>query len=251
MKTFFKISALVLAIAFAMPSVNAQMRVSIFGDSYSTFDGYLTPKDNYSWYFVEEKPFSNDVHNVEQTWWHQVISGLGAQLELNNSFSGSTICNTGYDAKDATWCSFITRLPFLGEPDLILVCGATNDSWANSPIGEYKYGDWTTEELMAFRPAMAKLCEGLRLHYPRARVLFILNDGLKLEINESVHTITKHYGIECLDLQGIDKQKGHPSVAGMKQFADQVLAALKKSDFKGHHGPRKHKKHRHQETQEQ
>ena len=42
----------------------------------------------------------------------------------------------------------------LGDPDIILVFGGTNDSWAGSPIGEYVWADWTDEQLYSFRPAM-------------------------------------------------------------------------------------------------
>ena len=121
---------------------------------------------------------------------------------------------------------FLARQGRLGDPDVILVCGATNDSWADSPIGELRYGNWTDAELKAFRPAMAKMLAGLVQGYPRARVLFILNDGLKPAINDSVHEICRHDGVRCLDLQKIDKQDGHPSVVGMRQIAEQVTDAL-------------------------
>ena len=74
---------------------------------------------------------------------------------------------------------------------------------------------------------MAKLLADLRQHYPNARLLFMLNSELKESINESVHTICRHYGVECLDLHDIDKQLGHPSQKGMKAIAEQVLERLK------------------------
>ena len=110
----------------------------------------------------------------------------------------------------------------------ILVCGATNDSWCGAPIGDYVFGNWTDKQLYSFRPAMAKLLYDLKGNYPMARIVFILNSELKDEINESVHTICKHYNVPCLDLHNIEKQSGHPSVAGMKAFADQVVEFLKK-----------------------
>ena len=73
---------------------------------------------------------------------------------------------------------------------------------------------------------MAKLCCGLRTHYPKARLLFILNSGLKPVINESVRTICHHYDVPLLLLHDIDKQAGHPSVKGMASIAEQVAEAL-------------------------
>lgn len=203
------------------------LRVTIFGDSYSTFEGYLTPDTNEVWYFAKGRK-DNDVKQVEQTWWWQVKERMGWKVDRVNAYSGSTVCCTGYGKADYTPRAFITRMPNLGEPDIILVCAATNDSWAGAPIGEYKYGEWTKEELFSFRPAMAKMCWGLCSQYPKAKVLFILNSELKESINESVRTICKHYGIDLLELKDVDKQAGHPSVAGMKAIADQVVNYFKK-----------------------
>lgn len=226
--------SLVALVSFAQ---NDTLRISILGDSYSTYEGYLTPDTNFIWYYRPESKElhkQNDVRLVEQTWWHQVISRMGAKLEINNSFSGATVCYTGYKKRkedtvheDYSDRAFITRSNKLGNPDVILVCGATNDSWAGSPIGEYVYGNWTKEQLYSYRPALAKLFYDLKGNYPTARIIFMLNTGLRAEINESTHTICKHYGIPCLDLQDIDKQHGHPSIAGMKAIADQVLEFIK------------------------
>ena len=73
---------------------------------------------------------------------------------------------------------------------------------------------------------MAKLLYDLKGNYPTAQILFILNSELKESINESVHTICKHYGVQCLDLKDIEKQGGHTSVKGMTDFSKQVRKAL-------------------------
>ena len=220
-----------------------QLKISILGDSYSTYEGYLANDTNAVWYFKADNPKRNkhnDVTSVEQTWWYQVISAMNAKLELNNSFSGATICYCGYKKgpeprvklegleayADYSNRSFATRSNKLGNPDVILICGATNDSWADAPIGEYIYGSQTNEDMHYFRPAMGKLLADLRANYPTARLLFILNTDLKEVINESVHTICAHYDVPCLDLKDIEKQHGHPSVKGMKSFAEQVIKKL-------------------------
>ena len=168
------------------------------------------------------------MQNAEECWWHLVTAAIGGELEKNESWSGSTICYTGYNAKDFSSFSFVTRANRLGNPSLILVCGGTNDSWANAPIGEYKWNDWTKEELYSFRPAMAKLLFDLKTFYPNAKVYFILNSELKPDINDSVHEICTHYNVPCIDLKDIEKQSGHPSIKGMKSFADQVVEAITK-----------------------
>ena len=207
--------------------------VSILGDSYSTFQGYLKPDTNAVWYWDSPDAQNTDVHRVSETWWHQFIKENGYRLCVNNSFSGSTICHSGYkrgnpDYADYSDRSFVTRMKNLGCPDIIFIFGGTNDSWADSPIGEYQYEGWKKEDLFAFRPAMAKMLSTMVDYYPNVEIYFLLNDGLKEEINESVKTICAHYQIPCIELNGIDKINGHPSVKGMKQIREQVEAYLAK-----------------------
>lgn len=68
--------------------------ISILGDSYSTFEGYLQPDTNSIWYYVSPRQ-QTDVTSVKQTWWHKFIKENNYRLCVNNSFSGATICNTG------------------------------------------------------------------------------------------------------------------------------------------------------------
>ncbi len=207
----------------SMEAQSYRPTVSILGDSYSTFENYLSCDSNAVWYW-NGKHENTDVTTVEQTWWHQLISEFGWRLEKNNSFSGATICFTGYNGEDYSNRSFVNRLKYLGSPDIILVFGATNDCWAHSPIGEYKYGNWSRDELYSFRPAMACMLDGLKKHYPNVQLYFILNSELSDDINSSVKTICKHYGVPYIELKDIHKINGHPSIEGMKSIAEQVGA---------------------------
>lgn len=201
--------------------------VSILGDSYSTFDGYI-PQGNESWYFT--KPVNNrtDVVDVKQTWWWQLISEGGYILGENDSYSGATISYTGYNGEDYSHRSFITRLPRLGSPDILLIFGATNDNWAKSPLGEYLYENVSRESLFEFRPALGKLLSEARNHYPGTRIVFIVNTELRPEIVSSIKEVCGHYGVEYIELRDIDKRNGHPSIKGMKQIKTQILNFIKK-----------------------
>ncbi len=207
----------------------AQVRktIAVFGDSYSTFEGF-NPQGYAIWYDSRNRPETTDVNKVEQTWWWQVIKEGGYKMGNINSYSGSTICNSGYNDEDYSDRSFVNRTSLLGTPDILLICGGTNDSWANAPIGDYKFGDWKRADLYTFRPALAKMLSDIRLRYPNVEVYFILNSELKEEINESVKKICKEYQVPVIALHDIDKKNGHPSVKGMKSFAQQVLKAIKK-----------------------
>jgi hypothetical protein len=169
-----------------------------------------------------------DVCSVTETWWYKYIKENGFRLCVNNSFSGATICNTGYRKEDYSDRSFVTRLNNLGCPDIIFIFGATNDSWAKSPIGDYKYGEWTKQDLYSFRPAMACLLSRMKERYVNTQLYFILNDGLSADIISSCKEICKHYDVKCIELNGIDKKNGHPTVKGMSQIDEQLKAAVGK-----------------------
>lgn len=220
-KIYLLLTVILTAITFM--ACAQPRRVSVLGDSYSTFGGYIYPETNLAWYNGSDRGGSkNDVDKVEQTWWHQLLAIKGDSLEVNNSYSGATVCCTGYQGQDYSDRAFITRAINLGNPDVILVFGGTNDSWAGAPVGEYSYTDFTKEKLYSFRPAFAYLLAQLQALYPKAKIVNITNSGLSPEVTESMQTICDHYGVENVQLHDIDKQAGHPSVAGMKAIAAQL-----------------------------
>lgn len=222
-----KHASIVLLLFLVLGTVSGQSHksVSILGDSYSTFEGYVQPDTNYVWYFPTLKT-NTDVTSVRQTWWHRFISENKFRLCENNSFSGSTICNTGYNRADYSDRSFITRMDNLGNPDIIFIFGATNDCWAKAPIGNYQYEGWKKADLYSFRPAMAYLLDHMTARYPNVEIYFLLNSELTPEIDESVKTVCSHYHIDCIELKDIDKKSGHPSIKGMEQISNQVEAFL-------------------------
>lgn len=221
--------AILSAIALLAASCGVQKQtVAILGDSYSTFEGYV-PEGYAVWYDHNPKE-QNDVCSVSQTWWYDLFKGK-YKLVGNNSYSGSTVCNTGYEGVDYSDRSFITRMPLLmtysaGRPDIILVFGGTNDSWANSPIGELKYSGWTSEDLYSALPAYCYMLDYLHANAPKTRVINIINSDLKPEITEGIKKAAEHYGMEYLLLQYIDKGWGHPTIKGMAQIREAVERKL-------------------------
>ena len=224
MKKLFVLLLTALATGFATAQTKS---VSVLGDSYSTYENYMTPSTNELWYYAKNADAKTDVENVRQTWWHQVIKENGWRLCVNNSYSGATISYSGYDGNDYSARSFNTRMDQLGQPDVIFIFGATNDSWAGSPIGDYKYENITYGDMYMFRPALARMLQWMTDRYINTDIYFLLNDDLREEIDESVKTICARYGVPVIELEGIDKLSGHPSVKGMRQIADQVNAFLK------------------------
>ena len=224
MKRISSILALAILAIVSLSAQEQKVKVSILGDSYSTFEGYVV-EGNELWYGLSPQwNRGNDVVRVWDTWWHQLIDDNGLQLEVNDSWSGSTVCTTSYNGVHRPDNAFISkmRIDRLGNPDVILVFGGTNDMWAGSPLGDYQYADWTEDDLRNFRPALCYLFDQLHKHYPNALIYNIENTELRSEFYESCEVICKHYGVTRVRLHHISKQLGHPSIDGMNAIARQV-----------------------------
>ena len=224
-----------IALAFVATScvkTDEPTRFSILGDSYSAFEGYVHPNSNDVYHYD-----AIGVTGAEQMWWAQVADSTGWVLERNNSFSGALVCNYDYVNYYGEY-SFIRRMGDLGRPDVIFVFGATNDACAHNgeepivPLGDFVYSDWTEEQLCTFRPALAYLFDNLRTIYPHAKLYFLLDMRLgsggitndrKEAFIKSIHQISNHYDVDCIDLQNIHKTNWHPDVIGQKNIAEQIL----------------------------
>ncbi len=100
------------------------MKISILGDSISTYQG-CNP-DNYEVYYQDKAADENGLVSVNDTWWAQVINHLGGQLLVNNSYSGSRVCDEDFPSARS-----FERISHLGtlqnSPDIILIYMGFND----------------------------------------------------------------------------------------------------------------------------
>lgn len=207
--------------------------ILIIGDSYSTFEGYIP--EGFAPYYTRVTERITDVTDVSLTWWHKLAEETGSKIVLNNSWSGSTLCHTGYDGKDTSkTSSFLHRIDVLSENgffktekvDTVLVFGGTNDSWANSPLGALSFGEKSAEELYSFLPAVCHLIEQLKKELPRAEIALLINTDLKPEIAEGIREAAEHYGVRYVKFEEIDKSQGHPTAKGMEQIKDKIKNTL-------------------------
>ena len=221
-----------------VPAVgNGSKKVSILGDSYSTYSGYLWLHSNASWYstYTTQYYSDNDVTTVNQTWWYKFITAGDYVLERNNSYSGATMVN-GCLADMPVSSSFISRATDLGNPDIIFIFGGTNDWWNNNSfsLGEYTYSDWTDEQKAQFRPGFAYLLNLVKTTYANAEIYFVLNDliddsgngSTSTNVRSSIQEICTHYNIPIIELENIAKGSYHPTEVGMSSIATQVQAFL-------------------------
>ena len=128
--------------------------VSILGDSISTYNGWI-PSDNATFYPKQ------DVTDVTKTWWHQLLTRLGAKLCVNDSSGGRRVCDStlladtsGYNNLHRKAGSTYVNLDGTTEeatetvyPDVILILLGINDFNAGTAVGTYNMsgdaGDYT------------------------------------------------------------------------------------------------------------
>ena len=204
--------------------------LSILGDSYSTFAGHI-PEGQATYYPRPENV--PDVLRVEDTWWHQLSAGLGMRILANDSYSGSTVCADVRDGQPPE-SAFIVRMHRTlsgagigGErPDVIVLFGATNDSWLDRRIGQVQFSGFTQEDLHAVLPAYCHMAAYVTQQNPQARVLCVINAIIKPEIRAGMLAAARHVHAEPVALTDVDKACGHPTRLGMQQIAEQIARVL-------------------------
>lgn len=210
--------------------------VMIFGDSYSTYKGYIP--EGYAVYYSGNRETPPDVSDVTKTWWHQVITETDSTLVQNNSWSGSTIGYTGYGYTDrSASSSFIYRFEKLlkegffkeNRIDTLFVFGGTNDSWCQAPVGQPQFSDWTRDSLFFVLPAVCYFFKRLKEELPNTDIICIINNGIRRDITEGLRNISEHYGIRYISFENttIDKQNGHPTEQGMIDIKNHIIEMIK------------------------
>ncbi len=209
--------------------------IFILGDSYSTYENYI-PNGNKTFYapsILKNRPVSK--MKFKQVWWARLINKQKYNLVLNDSWSGSTVCYTGYNGEDCSKTkSFVFRFRRLLEQgffaknkiDKVFVFGGTNDSWADAPLGKMTEEKFEEKDLYNVLPAFCHLMKEIKEKTNAQKIYFIINTGLKNEISDCIREQAKKLDIFVIELKEIDKQEGHPTKKGMKQIYKQVLASI-------------------------
>lgn len=193
------------------------LKVSLIGDSISTYKDYT---DGYPTAYPQQ-----DVNEVYKTYWNLIISKIGAHLDINAAYSGSSI-TTNHDRYFGVGQSFINRADKLGNPHIILVHGGTNDK--ESSQGDYDYTD-SDSESDTFRPAFARLLNKIIKTYPLAYVVVIISSNLGADFAESERMICKHYNIDYVDMSISSRSEtviDHPNAKDMEDIASAVLSKI-------------------------
>lgn len=142
-------------------------RISIVGDSISTFAGHIYPGNS------TQYPDGN-VQSVDDTYWKQLIDETGMVLGVNNAWAGHKTHQAATDA-------MISHLNDNGTPDIILVAIGTNEyqqGGSTTTVGEldttvpYPLTDSQVSALPTntFSQAYRTLLIKLQYRYPNAQI---------------------------------------------------------------------------------
>lgn len=264
MKVITNIKHLVLAFAvMAIGSLFAGPRVTIIGDSISTFSGSTGP--GYETHYP-----ANDVTSVEQTWWMKTITAIGGELVANAAWSGSHVAgslSSDVVPDSAMSSDYRMNTSRLGtNPNCFMIFAGTNDARGhflnpdNKPIGSFDATtfDPQTADRSYFAPAFAYMVSFLKTNYPEAEIWIIINSDVDNELSNNngsftdatdwkqhadvMKSVATAYDAHIVELTGLDGNKKysepfansdsettkvHPTAAGMTAIANQVTAAYR------------------------
>jgi len=215
-------------------------KLSILGDSISTFSGYI-PTGNATYY-----P-RGDVTAVTDTWWDKVVKALNLTLDTNNSYSGSKVSGSAASAG----CG--SRSQALGNPDIIIVYLGINDFNHEVALGDYDGKTAVPSDVTTFTTAYAIMLNKILTAYKTAMVYVCtlipceknLSEGFP-EVNEAGNTLTEFnakikqladiFGVEVLDIakcgltyhnmEVYNPDELHPSPAGHSLIANYIISKL-------------------------
>ena len=235
----------------AQPAPSAgTVKVSLIGDSISTFAGYINA-GNYVYYprpEADRGAADIEVVEVSQTYWWQLIYNYmsNAVLEKNDAWSGS--CMGGYDNT-----SMVARYTQerIGNPDLILINAGTNDLVRGGhyliegvemseddavhptdaemeAIFAKAEADYTKLSESLFIESYVKILHKIRADLPDVHFLLIIGDRFSQAERKAIISIAERYGARYVDFlalgrNALEKQSYvHPSIRGMATMSKYI-----------------------------
>lgn len=225
--------------------------VSILGDSISTYKGYI-PAD-YACFYPDAE---NDVKDVSQTWWMQVINYTGMRLNVNGSYSASAVCGDSRGEDSSAGCSTRRIVELIAPdgtvPDVILVYMGANDFFHSIEIGDYPGSAVHRSDhyIWNFTEGYELMLQKLQAVYPASRIYCMTlieanssdhprvngNGDTIADYNRRIKEIAAAHNIPVIDVHncGMDvsvlnrytSDGTHPNKEGSAKMAAYVTNAL-------------------------
>lgn len=233
------------SVAVNMDSVYKGKKISLLGDSITTYVGYIPSGQTY-----EYTGSNHGISSVNDTWWKKLIDALGMELLLNNSWTGTCV-STIRDSAKGTNSNAVVRSELLGEnPDVIILYMGINDFCFEAPLGDYEGLTSVPNDKTTFSSAYAMTLDKMMTKYPQAEIWCatlpqcnanggmsapeINNNGVALtQFNERIRKLALTFGAKVLDfaqcgqtfrnLNVYVSDGVHPNAAGMSLLANQAI----------------------------
>ena len=220
-----------MATNLATPST--QKRVSVIGDSISTFRG-LVPNG----YGCHYPTADGDLTSMSQTYWWILANDLmlDAKIERNISYSGTCVANSSSQA-DTYYAKRFIDNQGVGEADIVIIHGGTNDWNKNhapliegmelkstvGPSDEAIKALCQTADAATTRADIEKLndttfCEAyiklIKLvleRRPDTKIVCIVGDYVGVGVQQAIHKIAANYSdnarvVDLLAVNGFNDQ---------------------------------------------
>ncbi len=209
--------------------ISKTKRISVIGDSISSFDGYNP--EGYDAYYPTT---TCRTFCVRDMYWYRLAYDYmkDAILDVNIAFSGSLVT---YNGNEKNFPNRYIQRKGMGNPDIILLWGGTNDYTANKLL----YGTTTCQEAtsapsksdlntvfattdaattmdkaealsdLTFFEAYIKLVKMMTLQYPKVKIVLIIGEHFSVGMKETIEAIAEHYPNNCrtvdlLSINGFD-----------------------------------------------
>lgn len=194
----------------------AGKKLSIMGDSLSTFDGWILPE--YAVFY----PINGEVFSVEETWWMSLISDTGMELCGNDSSSGSTCVGDSTAVDNPKYgCSGYRIQGLTGDhgeyPDIILIYMGTNDLLTHVPLGSNDGSKIVEEgEITDFSDAYCLILDKVASTYPTAQIFCCGLTQIGMHVEEKPVLFENRLGLTAAEynqcIERIAETKGYPYI---------------------------------------
>ena len=174
--------------------------ISIIGDSISALQGTI-PDGNLAYYTRN----NYGIQTPEDMWWGIVANTLGMTILINNSWSGSRVCDPNYAEGDAIPASYPARCQALDDgthnPDYVIIAMGVNDYSYNSLIGDWD-GKTMPVDDVDFTQSYALMINRINSKYPNAKIFCLSpwfvqrgqDKGINYANSQAAHLTESKYG---------------------------------------------------------
>lgn len=216
----------------------AGKKMAIIGDSISHGTGSVFLSDG----STTQTSGDNLLTAKNQAWWQLVKDRYGiADDVINNSAIGACYTLDG-SVSNPRFSTYLNTTNLPSDLDIIMVFGGTNDWSQNRTLGNYEDAA-STENNIAFYPAVKGVLEYLTLNFPETQIIFLTpiqryttdakNSAMKEYVN-AIKTLCADYGIPVCDIFSNSKMHmmhetfratycpdgTHPNAEGTKRYVE-------------------------------